>query len=91
MSESIQINEKIEHTKEEIRQLENRQKVLLQKKKLEERKPRTRRLIERGAILEKVFPSVLPLSNDELIALLSDISRFPEVGKLLETHPNPLV
>lgn len=38
----------------EIRQLENRQKILLNKKSDAERKARTRRLIERGAILESV-------------------------------------
>ena len=36
----------------EIRQLENRQKILENKQRNEERKARTRRLIERGAILE---------------------------------------
>ena len=35
----------------EIRQLENRQKILENKQRNEERKARTRRLIERGAIL----------------------------------------
>ena len=36
----------------EIQQLENRQKILLNKQRNEERKARTRRLIEHGAILE---------------------------------------
>ena len=40
----------------EIRQLENRQKILENKLRNEERKARTRRLIERGAILEGIFP-----------------------------------
>ena len=31
-----------------------------------ERKARTRRLIQEGAILEKVFPSIISLSLDEL-------------------------
>ena len=45
-----------EEVLKEIRQLENRQKILQNKQRGEERKARTRRLIERGAILEGVFP-----------------------------------
>ena len=45
-----------EEVLKEIRQLENRQKILENKQRNEERKARTRRLIERGAILEGVFP-----------------------------------
>ena len=44
-----------EEVLKEIRQLENRQKILENKQRNEERKARTRRLIERGAILEDVF------------------------------------
>lgn len=40
----------------EIQQLENHQKILENKQRNEERKARTRRLIERGAILEGIFP-----------------------------------
>ena len=40
-----------EEVLKEIRQLENRQKILENKQRNEERKARTRRLIERGAIL----------------------------------------
>ena len=39
-----------EEVLKEIRQLENRQKILENKQRNEERKARTRRLIERGAI-----------------------------------------
>ena len=45
-----------EEVLKEIRQLENRQKILENKQRNEERKARTRRLIERGAILEGIFP-----------------------------------
>ncbi|OCN02275.1 hypothetical protein A7X67_06410 [Clostridium sp. W14A] len=71
--------------REKIRQLENRQKVLLNKKTDAERKERTHRLIERGAILESAFPSVIPLSNEEARAFLLDISQLPEVRKRLES------
>ena len=42
--------------REKIRQLENRQKILLSRKANAERKERTHRLIEHGAILESIFP-----------------------------------
>ncbi len=48
--------EERENVLKEIRQLENRKKILENKQRNEERRVRTRRLIERGAILEGIFP-----------------------------------
>ena len=48
--------EEREKVLKEIRRLENRKKILENKHRNEERKARTRRLIERGAILEGIFP-----------------------------------
>ena len=48
------IEEKIAKAEEEIRQLQNRKRKLLNQKKDAERKARTHRLIERGAILEGI-------------------------------------
>ena len=42
----------------EIGQMKNRQKILLNRKRTEEHRARTHRLIERGAILEAIFPPV---------------------------------
>lgn len=67
----------------EIRQLQNHQKILLNKKSDAERKERTHRLVERGAILESVFPSVIPLSNEEVKTFLADVSQLSEVRNLL--------
>ena len=67
--------EQIELVQEKIRQLKNRQKVLLKKKSDAERKARTRRLIERGAILENVFPEVVPMTNEQVKAFLEKIRR----------------
>jgi len=47
--------ERIAGIEAEIKQLENRRKRLLQQQKEQERKVRTRRLIERGAILKWPF------------------------------------
>ena len=51
-----------EEVLKEIRQLENRQKILENKQRNEERKARTRRLIERGAVLEGIslWPPTFP-------------------------------
>lgn len=66
-----------------INQLENRQKVLLSKELDEERRARTRRLIERGAMLESVFPVLRNCENDKVMALLIAFSRLPEATDIL--------
>ena len=45
------------------------------RKRDKERKARTRRLIQEGAILEKVFPSVASMSLDELEDFLCGLRR----------------
>ncbi|MCL1632926.1 DUF3847 domain-containing protein [Sporolactobacillus sp. CPB3-1] len=59
-----------EAVREKIRQLENRQKILLNRKADEERKARTHRLIERGAILESIFPEIIPMSGEQIKTFL---------------------
>ena len=63
---------------------ENEKKLLQAKHRLEEaemrdrnkeRKARTRRLIQEGAILEKVFPSVASMSLDEVEDFLCRLRR----------------
>ena len=71
--------DEIQSVKKKIRQLKNRQKVLLKKQSDVERKARTRRLIERGAILESLFPDVVPMTNEQVKAFLEKLRR-PNVG-----------
>jgi hypothetical protein len=59
-----------EAVREKIRQLKNRQKILLDRKADAERKARTHRLIERGAILESVFPEIISMTGDQVKAFL---------------------
>ena len=63
---------------------ENEKKLLQAKHRLEEaemrdrnkeRKARTRRLIQEGAILEKVFPSVASMSLDDVEDFLCGLKR----------------
>ena len=63
---------------EKIRRLENRQKILLNRKADAERKARTHRLIERGAILESVFPETAPMSGEQVKAFLQTLRRSNE-------------
>lgn len=49
---------------------EIRQKILLNRKANAERKARTHRLIERGAILESVFPEITPMTGEQVKAFL---------------------
>ena len=64
-----------ETVREKIRQLENRQKILLNRKANAERKARTHRLIERGAILESVFPEIAPMTGEQVKAFLLTLRR----------------
>ena len=71
----------------EIRQLENRQKILENKQRDAERRARTRRLIERGAILEGVFPLSPNLSGEEVKAFLIALSHLPGAAELSAKLP----
>jgi len=65
------LDERIAETKEKISQYENQVKRLIQQQKQAERKTRTRRLIERGAILESLLDGAETLTNEEVKAVLS--------------------
>ena len=64
------LNERIAETKEKISQYENQVKRLVQKQGEAERKARTRRLIERGALLESVLPEPETLTNEQVKEIL---------------------
>ena len=66
-------DEQIAKAEEQIRQLNNKKKRLISEQKQAERKKRTKRLIERGAILENVIGNADDFSNEQLQALLIEI------------------
>lgn len=78
--------DKLKNQQEKVK-TENRQKILLNRKTDAERKARTRRLIEHGAVLESIFPAVTAMTGEEVKAFLSAISRLPEVMRLLKNEP----
>lgn len=77
------LNDQIGKINEQIKQLQNKKKTLLAKESVEKRKKRTKRLIERGAILESVINNVENFSNEQLQTLLIEIfsSEFAK-GKI---------
>ena len=74
--------EEREKVLKEIRQLENRKKILENKQRNEERRVRTRRLIERGAVLEGIFPLAPDLPGVEVKAFLIALSHLPGAAEL---------
>ncbi len=68
-----------------IDQLQNHQKILLNRKRQEERRARTHRLVERGAILEAVFPAAIEMDNEEIKAFLIALSGLPGSVEAMET------
>ena len=71
-----------------ISQYQNRQKILLNKKRSEEHRARTHRLIGRGAILEGIFPAVVEMEGEEVKAFLIALSRLPGAVELAEKAQN---
>ena len=55
---------------EEIRQINNRIKIITNLERDAERRERTHRLIEKGAIIESLLPATIPLSGEEFKAFL---------------------
>ena len=83
--ELAKLRDELAEAKRKARQYENRVKVLTNNQRDRERRARTRRLIEHGAILESVLP-VKDMSGGEIKALLQSIAALPVVAQLLDTH-----
>ena len=74
------LEDKILMAQEKAAQYQNQLKQLLQQQKEAERKARTRRLIERGALLESLMSVPDDVSNEQIkevlaVALNSDAAR----------------
>ena len=65
-----ELERQITEAKKQIRQLENLQKRLLSRISDEERRARTHRLIERGAILESLLDGAPELTGEQVRAIL---------------------
>ena len=79
--------DKPQEVEKKIGQLQNRQKILLNRKRSEEHRARTHRLIGRGAILEAVFPAAVNMEGEEVKAFLIALSHLPGARELAERTP----
>jgi C4-type Zn-finger protein len=62
--------EKIAGIEEQIAQLENQRKRLLQQQKEQERKDRTRRLCKRMGLIESMLPATIALTDEQFQSFL---------------------
>ena len=72
-----------QQNEKKIEQLQNRQKILRNRKRTDEHRARTHRLIGRGAILEGVFPAVVEMEGEEVKVFLIALSRLPGATEAL--------
>ena len=74
--------EKIESIQTQIQELENLRKRLMQQQKAQDRKDRTHRLIERGAILESFIDGADALTNDQIKTFLEKLIQLNMAGQI---------
>ena len=93
MSRSIagqkaKLNQDKAKAEKEIYQLQNKQKILLNRIRGEERRARNHRLIQHGLILEGVFPAAINTDGEAVKAFLIALSRLPRATELAEKKLN---
>lgn len=82
--------EKIASIEQEIKQLKERQKQLLQQHNLQERKDRTKRLCRRMGLFESMLPDTIPLTDEQFKSFLEKTILTDMAHKALaEIASNP--
>jgi len=76
--------EKIAGIEEEIRQLENKRKQLVQEQKAQERKDRTKRLCRRMGLFESLVPNSISLTEEQFKTFLEKTVAAEHGRKLLD-------
>ena len=87
-AQRTELEKKKAQAEKEIYQLQNKQKILLNRLRKEERNARTSRLCRHGAILEGVFPAIVTEDGESVKALLIALSRLPGARELEEKMLN---
>ena len=87
-AQRTELEKKKAQAEKEIYQLQNKQKILLNRLRKEERNARTSRLCRHGAILEGVFPAIVTENGESVKAFLIALSRLPGVRELEEKMLN---
>ena len=82
------LSQKKARAEKEIYQLQNKQKILLNRLRKEERNARTSRLCRHGAILEGVFPAIITMDGESVKKFLIALSRLPGARELEEKMLN---
>ena len=76
-------NERLKKIDEKMSQLKAQKQAIINREKQKERKERTRRLIQNGALAEKFF-ACEGISPTDFENILLEIVALPEVKKLIE-------
>ena len=76
--------EKISSIEEEIQQLENRRRQLLQEQKAQERKDRTKRLCKRMGLFESMLPDTISLTDEQFQIFLDKTVATEQSRRLLD-------
>ncbi len=75
---------KITSIEEEIRQLENRRRQLVQEQKAQERKDRTKRLCRRMGLFESLVPDTIPLTEEQFKTFLEKTVAADHARRILD-------
>ena len=81
-AQRTELEKKKAQAEKEIYQLQNKQKILMNRLRKEERNARTSRLCRHGAILEGVFPAIVTEDGESVKAFLIALSRLPGAREL---------
>ena len=76
--------EKIASIEEEIKQLENKKKRLIQEQKEQERKDRTNRLCKRMGLFEKLLPDTITLTAEQFQTFLEQTVMTEHSRRILD-------
>lgn len=76
--------EKITGIEEEIRQLENKRRQLIQEQKAQERKDRTKRLCRRMGLFESMLPDTIPLTDGQFQIFLEQTVATEHGRRILD-------
>ena len=76
--------EKITSIEEEIRQLENKRRQLVQEQKAQERKDRTKRLCLRMGLFESMLPDTITLTDEQFKTFLEQTVAAEHSRRILD-------
>lgn len=76
--------EKITSIEEEIRQLENKRRQLVQEQKAQERRDRTKRLCRRMGLFESLVPDTITLTDEQFKTFLEQTVAAEHSRRLLD-------